>query len=235
MPRQDIAHVKLWYDGEPLPPDARVIVHSGRMRYRTPHLTALLFRADRILDDIKEGDAVVVATPLSQRELRNPREDDIEVADRLVAHLNDHLEHYHQVDLDEPRRAAPVHAVGRRARARHGRSQHRQRVRQRAGRRRRQQPRAPARARSAARPDARAANGDGPRSTLLDAYATPPSPPLRISTPTRGVHAEAVAGACVACETIDDTRYWRWTTAILDTPPEIDAVSTASRASASPT
>ncbi len=70
-------------------------------------------------------------------------------------------------------------------------------------------------------PTLAAANGDGPRSTLLDAYATPPSPPLRISTPTRGVHAEAVAGACVACETIDDTRYWRWTTdGQLELPPD---------------
>ncbi len=234
VPRQDIAHVKLWYDGEPLPPDARVIVHSGRMRYRTPHLTALLFRADRILDDIKEGDAVVVATPLTQRELRNPRENDIEVADRLVAHLNDRLEHYHQViwtSLDAQRRfmlldAVLVPGMGGRSIASVcanelvgvvGNSL--------------VLPLAPGQRLD---PTLAAANGDGPRSTLLDAYATPPSPPLRISTPTRGVHAEAVAGACVACETIDDTRYWRWTTDGQLELPQILPVGTETRAVAEP-
>jgi hypothetical protein len=37
-----------------------------------------------------------------------------------------------------------------------------------------------------------------------------PIPPARISLPTRGVFAEAVMGACNACEHMDDTRFWRW-------------------------
>jgi hypothetical protein len=234
VPRQDVTHVKLWYDGEPLPPDSRVIVHSGRLRYRTPHLTAMLLRADRILDDIKEGDAVVVATPLSQRELRNPRDEDIELADRLVAHLNDHLEHYHQViwmTLDPQRRfmlldAVLVPGMGGRSIASVcanelvgivGNSL--------------VLPLAPGQRLD---PTLAAADDDAPSSSLLDAYATPPMPPIRISVPTRGVHAEAVMGACEACETIDDTRYWRWTTDGQLELPQILPIGTESRAATEP-
>ena len=233
VPRQDIVHVKLWYDGEPLPPDSRVIVHSGRLRYSTPHITALLFGEGRILDDIKEGDPVVVATPLSPRELRNPRDEDIELADRLVAHLNDHLEHYHQViwrSLDPQRRfmlldAVLVPGLGGRSVASVctneligivGNSL--------------VLPVAPG---HAARPDARRRRRPA-AGVARNAYATPPSPPLRISVPTRGVYAEAVAGACDACETIDDTRYWRWTTDGQLELPEILPVGTESRAAAEP-
>ncbi len=233
IPRQDIVHVKLWYDGEPLPPDSRVIVDSGRLRYSTPHLTALLFSEDRILDDIKEGDAVVVATPLTQRELRNPRDEDIELADLLVAHLNDHLELYHQaiwMSLDAQRRymlldAVLVPGLGGRSIASVctnelvgivGNSL--------------VLPVAPGQ-----RLDPTlASNGDGPPVSLRHAYATPPSPPLRVSVPTRGVHAEAVAGACNACETIDDTRYWRWTTDGQLELPQILPVGTETRAAPEP-
>ncbi len=234
VPRQDIAHVKLWYDGEPLPPDARVIVHSGRFRYRTPHLTARLFGDARILDDIKEGDAVVVATPLSQRELRNPRDEDVELADRLVAHLNDHIEHYHQViwmTLDPQRRfmlldAVLVPGMGGRSIASVcanelvgivGNSL--------------VLPLAPGQRLD---PTLAAPNGDVRPAALLDAYATPPSPPVRLSVPTRGVHAEAVMGACDACEPIDDTRYWRWTTDGQLELPQILPIGTESRATTEP-
>jgi hypothetical protein len=234
VPRQDIAHVKLSYDGEPLPPDARVIVHSGRLRYSTPHLTALLFGEDRILDDLVVGDPVVVATPLTQRELRNPRDEDVELADRLVAHLNDHLEHYHQViwrSLDPQRRymlldAVLVPGLGGRSVASVcsnelvgivGNSL--------------VLPVAPG---LRLDPTLAPANGDTAPVSLRDLYATPPSPPLRVSLPTRGVHAEAVMGACNACETIDDTRYWRWTTDGQLELPAIASVATGSRATTEP-
>lgn len=233
IPRQDIVHVKLWYDGEPLPPDARVIVHAGRLRYSTPHITALLFGEDRILDDIKEGDAVVVATPLTQRELRNPRDEDVELADRLVAHLNDHLEYYHQaiwMSLDAQRRymlldAVLVPGLGGRSIASVctnelvgivGNSL--------------VLPVAPGQ-----RLDPTlATNGDAPPVSLRHAYAVSPSPPLRVSVPTRGVHAEAVAGACNACESIDDTRYWRWTTDGQLELPGVLPIGTETRAAPEP-
>lgn len=46
---------------------------------------------------------------------------------------------------------------------------------------------------------------------LLDHYRPlMPSPPYRVSVPTRGVFAEAVMGACNSCEKKDETRFWRW-------------------------
>ena len=233
VPREEIVHVKLAYDGEPLPPDARVIVHSGRLRYSTAHLTALLFREGRILDDLSLGDPVVVATPLSQRELRNPRDEDVELADRLVAHLNDHLEHYHQViwmSLDPQRRfmlldSVLVPGLG-------GRSIASVCANQLVGivGNSLVLPVAPGQRLD---PTLAAGNGDAPVS-LLNAYATPPVPPMRVSLPTRGVHAEAVMGACTACEEIDDTRYWRWTNDGQLELPSILPVGTDSRATTEP-
>src|SRR6185436_13790806 len=69
---------------------------------------------------------------------------------------------------------------------------------------------------------------------VRNAYATPPSPQLRVSVPTRGVYAEAVAGSCDVCEEIDDTRYWRWSSEGLLAPSEIEPIDTGSRAQPAP-
>jgi hypothetical protein len=238
VPRDGITHVKIWYDGPGLPPDAQVIVHSGRMRYNTPHLTALLFDDARVLDDIKAGDAVVIATPLSQRELRNPRQEDVELADKLVAHLNDQLEFYHQaiwVNLDAQRRFMLLDAII--VPGQGGRSVASLCSNQLIGvvGNSLVLPAAPGirldptLAQPAANPD-----GAADPVPLINAYAAPPQPPLRVSVPTRGVYAEAVAGSCDSCERIDDTRYWRWTDAGQLELPQILPVSTDSRASAEP-
>src|SRR5205823_2949055 len=61
---------------------------------------------------------------------------------------------------------------------------------------------------------------------LRDFYRVdPPVPATRVSLPTRGVFAEAVMGACNACEQIDDTRFWRWGDAPIDEPPSIEPAS----------
>jgi hypothetical protein len=231
VPRDDIAHVKIWYDGPALPPDAQVIVHSGRLRYRTPHITAMLFDEARILDDIKLGDAVVVATPLSQRELRNPRQEDVELADKLVAHLNDQVEFYHQaiwVNLDAQRRFMLLDAIE--VPGQGGRSVASLCSNQLIGvvGNSLVLPAAPG-----MRLDPTLAEADEPV-PLINAYAAASPPPLRISVPTRGVYAEAVAGACDSCENIDDSRYWRWTNDGQLALPQIQPVSTDSRASAEP-
>jgi len=65
---------------------------------------------------------------------------------------------------------------------------------------------------------------------LRHLYAGASAPPMRISTPTKGVFAEAVLGRCNSCETIDDTRFWRFEDEpIPDRPTAIEALSTASR------
>ncbi len=238
IPREDVNYFKVWYDGDALPPDARVLVHSGRMRYRAEHSTALLFDAPRWLDDLRTGDPAVVATPLSFQERRDPRAEDRRLADRLVDHLNEHLEFYHQaiwVTLDPQRRYMLLDAlivpgldgasvasvctneligvVGNSLVL----------------------PAAPGR-RLDPTIEVPVVNGNGPAVPvpLRDAYAADAPPPLRVSVPTRGVYAEAVSGECNACETPDDTRYWRWTTEGLLAPPLLEEVSTATRAQPEP-
>jgi len=234
VPREDIAHFKLWYAGTALPPDAQIIVHSGRLRYNAAHSSALLFDDPRILDDIRSGDPVIVSTPVSRAELRNPRDEDRDFADRLVAHLNQALEYYHQaiwVSLDAQRRymlldAVLVPGLGGKSIASVCTNELIGIVGNNLV-----LPVAPGQRLDPSLADLDPEQG---RVELINAYATPPSPPLRISIPTRGVYAEAVSGKCSACEEIDDSRYWRWTPDGQLALPEISPVSTASRASEEP-
>lgn len=234
VPREDVAYFKIWYAGEPLPPESKVIVHRGRMRYRTEHITALLFDNERILDDIRAGDPVVVATPTSRRELRNPREEDRQIAERLVAHLNDHLEFYHQAlwhSLDAQRRYMLLDAVE--VPGQQGRSVASLCVNELIGivGNSLVLPVAPG---QRLNPSVAATDEEGNPVDVRNAYATPPAPPMRLSVPTRGVYAEVLAGECSACEQIDDTRYWRWSTEGLLAPPEIEPIDTGTRASEEP-
>ncbi|ABW09511.1 hypothetical protein Franean1_0043 [Parafrankia sp. EAN1pec] len=240
IPREDIARFRIWYDGPALPSAARVIVHRGKVRYRTEHLQYLLFDEPRLLNDISSTDDIYVATPLSRAELRSPRREDIEAADRLVKHLNTNIERAHQAiwaSMDENRRYLLLDGViapnsGGRSVA--------SVVENRligivgnclvmpCGPGIQLDP-------SRAVPQARTDGEPVEPQPLIDLYATAPLPSTRISLPTRGVYAEAVSGECNACERIDDTRFWRWEeSAITDTPPDIAALSTASRASDEP-
>lgn len=234
MPREDIAYFRIEYDGEPLPPEAQVIVHRGRMRYQTGHITALLFDDERILDDLRGGDPVVVATPTSARELRNPRQEDVELANRLVAHLNDHLEFYHQVlwhALDAQKRYMLLDALE--VPGQQGRSVASLCTNELLGivGNSLVLPVAPG---QRLNPAVTATDAEGNPVDVRNAYATPPSPQLRVSVPTSGVYAEAVAGSCNSCEEMDDTRYWRWSTEGLLAPPEIEPIDTSSRAQPAP-
>jgi hypothetical protein len=208
-----------------LPPDAQVIVHSGKVRYQTEHKRFLLFDESRILNDLSESDAVFVPTPTSWAERRNPRDEDRRLADRLVLHLNNLLEYYHQVlwmALDTERRfmlldGIVVPGLGGRSVA----SVVENRIVGIAGN-------------SLIFPVAPGVQID-PRvnseaeGELRDLYAADAPRPIRVSVPTRGVYAEAILGDCNGCEEIDDSRYWRWTDEGMLKPPEIAPVGTESR------
>jgi hypothetical protein len=211
-----------------LPADAQVIVHSGKMRYQTEHKQFLLFNEERILNDLSEFDAVFIPTPTQWAERRNPREEDRRLADRLLAHLNNALEYYHQVIwmwLDAERRfilldGILVPGLGGKSVA----SVVENRVIGIAGN-------------SMIFPVAPGIRIDPRVNTesegdLRDLYAADAPPPIRVSVPTRGVYAEAILGDCNGSELIDDSRYWRWTDAGMLAPPEIAAVDTGSRADA---
>ena len=226
--REDVSRFEIAYEGDDLPPDARVIVHTGKLRYSTEHLTHLLFDEPRILNDLRPGDPVVVATPLDRAELRDPRAEDRKLADELVAHLNEYLEYYHQViwvSMDAARRYLLLDgAIAPNSGGRSVASVVENRLVGVVGNCL-VMPVAPGN-----HLDPTLADGKR-RASLIDAYAVDAPPPIRISVPTRGVYAEAVMGSCESCEKKDDTRFWRWEESpIPDEPTAIAPLSTDSRA-----
>jgi hypothetical protein len=61
--------------------------------------------------------------------------------------------------------------------------------------------------------------------SLFDHYKPiTPAPPFRISVPTRGIYAEAVQGACDACETVKDNSSQDWDKFKTDEPTSIQSV-----------
>lgn len=226
IPREQISHFKITLDGATLPADAQIIVHSGKVRYRTEHKQWVLFHDEHIVNDLGSTDTVYIPTPTSWQERRNPRQEDRDLEARLLAHLNANLEFHHQLIwmwLDAERRfmlldSILVPALGGKSVA----SVVENRVIGIAGNSL-ILPVAPG-LRIDPRLDAES------KGNLIDLYATDVRPPLRVSVPTRGVYAEAIQGQCVACEKIDDSRYWRWTAAGMLEPPMIAEVGTGSRA-----
>lgn len=212
-----------------LPGNSKVIVESGNMRYRTRFSSGYLFRDARILNDLTGSDDVRIYTPLTSQEQRNPREEDKELARQLMAHLNEHIEHYHHAiwwRMSDDRRymlldgfEAPnsggrsvasvvenelIGIVGNSlimpvARGYHLDPTYRQDV-------------------------------ENPIDLLEHYQPNTPIEPMRIAIPTRGVYAEAVMGACNSCEIKEEERFWRWEESpIPDSPPAILPVSTESR------
>src|SRR5262249_46445158 len=117
LPREEIHRFRISIDGslffglpftfDVVPPEARILVRSGKARYRTPHLSHVLFDDPRVDNDLSDGDDVAIATPTRLAEPRHPRGADPRAADALVRHLNEHLEHYPQAiwsSLDPQRR-----------------------------------------------------------------------------------------------------------------------------------
>jgi len=235
LPREEISRLRIWFDGVMLPPDSRVLVESGRGRYDTAHLRHLLFDAPRINTDLARTTEIVIPTPLDPDERRDPRADDRRLADRLLRHLNENLEFYHQAiwhGMDAARRYLLLDGM----------------IAPNAG------------GRSVASVVQNTLIGivgnclvlpvtpgihldptlvpdpeTGELVDLVHAYAPDPPDPIRISVPTRGVYAEAVMGACNSCEVIDDTRFWRWEESPdPDNPTPIAPLSLDSRAAPEP-
>jgi len=212
-----------------LPLGSKVIVHSGQMGYRTAYLAHDLFNQSRILNDLSGTDGVLIFTPLSRQELRRPREEDKEYANSLLKHLNDHLEHYHRaiwVSMDAQRRYMLLDGfIAPNSGGRSVASVVENRMVGIIGN-------------CLVMPVARGFHLDPTFNQdaehpidLLDHYQpTTPIAPLRIAVPTKGVFAEAVMGACNACEKKDEARFWRWEESPCpDDPTPIQPVSTESR------
>jgi hypothetical protein len=194
------------------------------------------------------GNGATIETPVDGWEMRNPRREDTLLSKELIAHLNGNLEYYHQAiwwTMDPSRRFMLLDGyVAPNAGGRSVASVVENRVLGIVGN-------------SLVMPVARGVHLDprftrahilpAPRpgfplalpaadpgaSMQLDLRAvykpTTPIPAARVSLPTRGVFAEAVQGACNACEKIDESRRWRWADDPIDEPAALEQGSTASR------
>ncbi|HXF76240.1 MAG TPA: peptidase C39, partial [Methylomirabilota bacterium] len=217
-----------------LPAGSRVIVESGSLRYRTKYSSDYLFRDSRILNDLMGGDVVRIFTPLSRQELRNPREEDKELARHLLDHLNEHIEHYHHAiwwRMSPDRRFMLLD--GFEAPNSGGRSVASVVENELIG----------IVGNCLIMPVARGFHLDPtfrqdeeePVDLIEHYQPSTPIEPTRIAIPTRGVYAEAVMGACNSCEMKEEQRFWRWEESpIPDSPPAILPTSTDTRRAAPP-
>lgn len=236
--RAEVARVELRFEGvTTLPAGAELLVDSATMAYRTAHYAGFLFRDRRVQNDLSlresGDDNVQIAAPLTVDEKRNPRQRDRRYAEKLLDHLNEHVELYHRViwlAMDPNRRFLLLDGlVAPDAGGRSVASVVENRIIGIVGNSL-VMPVAPGQ-----KLDITYELADATLEDLRHLYAIDAAPPMRISLPTSGVFAEAVMGRCNSCEVIDDTRFWRWEEEpIPDRPTAIDALSTASRRQAPP-
>ncbi|WP_442267043.1 tyrosinase family protein [Tenacibaculum sp. ZS6-P6] len=226
-----------------LPGNTKITITSGNMRYRTEHFSGTLFRKSRILDDLvgygynDDSEKVRIATPLNRAEMRNPRNEDLELANALQDHLNDNLEQYHKViwmTMSDERRfmfldgiqvtdysdttnypggiiRSVASVVENRVIGIVGNNL--------------VMPVAPG---FRLDPNTRGRDID-----LLSLYQPlTPLEPINVSIPTKGVFAEAVMGKCNSCEIKEEDRFWKWEEhPIPDSPTAIGTINTDSRRS----
>ncbi len=215
-----------------LPPGSRIIVEGGRLSYRTRFASGTLFNDRRVRNDLTDGDGVVIPTPLSQAELREPREEDRMLQRRLLEHLNDHIEYYHRAiwtRMSPDRRYMMLDGfIAPGSSGRSVASVVDNRIIGIVGN-------------SIVMPVAKGLRLDpsfqeNDGTTLLEHYKPAvPDDPLRIAIPTKGVYAEAVMGQCNSCEHKEEDRFWRWEESpIPDSPTPIQPLSTETRRATPP-
>jgi hypothetical protein len=206
--------------------NSKIIVHSATLRYATAHMNGYLARDYRVDNDLKPNDTVVIYTPLSVEEKRNPRQEDKHFSGLLLEHLNGHLEHYHKAiwqRMDPDRRYMLLDGfIAPGTSGKSVASVVENRVIGVAGNCL-IMPVAPGYKLDPTFEYQPQLGADGlpvrdeagnvvyEDIDLLDHYQPmTPVPPFRVSVPTRGVFAEAVMGSCNSCEKWDESRYWKW-------------------------
>jgi hypothetical protein len=198
-------------------------VETVDITYSTPHYSGLLYGGN-VNNDLLDSSGAVLDIPENPDERRNPRREDRYLAAKLIEHLNSNLEYYNRVlwyRLDPERRfmlldgfsiqifkddGTPVPGTsGMRSLA----SVVKNEMITIAGNSM-VFPVAPGYKVSGSFVQPAADNGKAPV-TLLDHYKPlTPAQPYRISVPSKGVFAEAVQGACNACEKIETERLQDW-------------------------
>ncbi len=208
-------------------------VETLTLTYSTSYHTGMLF-SGHLGDDIADG--VLIDAPLTPEDQRDPRKEDTYLAGKLIEHLNSNLEYYNKVlwtSLDPDRRYMLLDGFN--IQIFNGRG-------------------VPIGLKSLASvvknelitvvgnalvlPVAagfkvdrsyiveRTDVGGVEKIDLIDHYRPrKPTPPFRISVPTRGVFAEAVMGQCDACENVKERSSQDWDKFRTDEPTSFSAVT----------
>lgn len=217
-----------------LPAGTKVILDAAVLTYQTKHSNYDLLRAQRLAQNLLNSSGVTFATPPTQAELRNPRNEDKAKANALMRHLHDNLEYYHRaiwLGMDPARRFMLLDGItAPNANGRSIASVVENRLIGVVGN-------------SLVLPVVKGVHLDpvykiDPQNpvSLLEVYQPEKvTAPLLVSVPTKGVFAEAVMGACNSCEKKEENRFWRWEESpIPGEPSAIGLLSTDSRRADSP-
>jgi len=196
-------------------------IQDLRITYSTAHYNGVLYSGP-VGDDLLDGTTLPIPESIDDR--RNPRREDRYLAARLIEHLNSNLEYYNKVlwrQLDPDRRFMLLDGFNIQVYDDDGNP-----IQGEAGKRSLATviknelvtvagnslvfPVAPGYRVSGnfvrVKPD-----GKKVPVTLFDHYKPlTPMEPYRVSVPTKGVFAEAVQGACNACEKIETERLQDW-------------------------
>lgn len=208
-----------------LPQGSFITIVSGAMNYRTSFSNGTLFKFQNIGDDLSSYDGVTIYTGPSTEELKNPRKEDVNIVNKLIAHLNDNLEYYHRaiwLNMSPERRFMLLDGIvlNGKGEGRSVASLVENELLTVVGN-------------SLVFPVASGLNLNpdfGQKESLTEYYMTAAAEPISISVPTKGVFAEAVMGKCNSCEKIDESRFWRWEESpIPDSPTAINPINTDSR------
>lgn len=233
--RKEIENFKIEYDGPGSLNSGLVtlLVQNLNMRYSTNHYNGSLF-SGFIGDDLIDSSPIYA--PENANEKRNPRKEDEYIAAKLIEHLNSNLEHYNKClwrELDVDRRYMLLDgfnietyndfgvSVGFRSLA----SVVKNELAGIAGNSL-IMPVAPGYKIDLSYIVEQPEEGQAVEIDLLEHYKPlTPIPPYRVSFKNNGVFADAVQGACDACEKVKDNTSQDWDKFKTDEPTAINAVT----------
>lgn len=209
-------------------------VKNFTVRYSTSHYNGILY-SGFVNDDLYDG-VYDIATPENANEKRNPKKEDAFIAQKLIEHLNSNLEHYNKwlwKELDKDRLYMLLDGfnietyndfglpIGSRSLASVVKNQligisGNSLI----------MPVAPGYKIDRTYIVEQPIEGPAQEINLLDHYKPlTPIPAYRISLPSKGVFAEAVQGACDACEKVKENTSQDWDKFKTDEPTSINPVT----------